>query len=101
MQSFSEDFLKKLAKDDDYDLSEDQEAAFVKRFSNVNKNEQEVADTLLYISSSAFRTRMTEVYRKFSIGGKGQGSFANCMISCLASLRNLTLLGFLMHKRMI
>ncbi len=72
MQSFSEDFLKKLAQE--YDLSPDQGEALVKRFSNVNKNEQEVAEKL-NISPNALRTRMTEVYRKFSIKGKGPGKF--------------------------
>lgn len=72
MQSLQDDFLTKLATE--YDLSPEQKEAFVKRFSCVSKNEQQVAEEL-HISAGAFRTRMTGVYGKFSIKGKGPGKF--------------------------
>ncbi|WP_293351716.1 MULTISPECIES: NACHT domain-containing NTPase [unclassified Microcoleus] len=69
MQSLPREFLAKLAKK--YDLSPEQEEAFVARFSGKESN-LEIAETM-FISESAFGTRMNGVYRKFSIGGKGPG----------------------------
>ncbi len=69
MQPLPRDFLTQLAQD--YNLTEEQQQAFVERFSS-NKNEQEIAETL-HITRNAFRTRMTGVYSKFSISGKGPG----------------------------
>ncbi|MCT7959991.1 NACHT domain-containing protein [Laspinema sp. D1] len=69
MQPLPRDFLTQLAQE--YNLTEEQQEAFVERFSS-NKNEQEIADTL-HITPNAFRTRMTGVYNKFSISGKGPG----------------------------
>ncbi|WP_309729252.1 NACHT domain-containing NTPase [Chamaesiphon sp. OTE_75_metabat_556] len=66
------DFLTELARK--YDLSPDQEAAFVTLFNRNDDNDLAAAETL-NISSSAFRTRMTGVYKKFSIGGQGAGKF--------------------------
>jgi predicted NACHT family NTPase len=69
---FASDFLTELSRK--YDLSPDQEAAFVTLFTRNDDNDLAAAETL-NISSSAFRTRMTGVYKKFSIGGKGAGKF--------------------------
>ncbi|NER99744.1 MAG: NACHT domain-containing NTPase [Symploca sp. SIO1B1] len=63
------DFLTKLARE--YDLSHEQEEAFVTRFSR-KENDLSVAESL-HISDQAFRTRMSGVYKKFSIGGRGPG----------------------------
>jgi len=69
MQSLPREFLVKLAKS--YDLSSEQEEAFVTRFEG-NKTEREVAEALC-ISPSALTSRMSGVYIKFSISGKGPG----------------------------
>ncbi len=69
MQPLPRDFLTKVAQE--YNLTEEQQEAFVERFSS-NKNEREIAETIP-ISHNAFRTRMTGVYNKFSISGKGPG----------------------------
>jgi predicted NACHT family NTPase len=67
------DFLQKIARE--YGLTPPQEDAFVARYSA----ESEVGDAeiagKLHISPSAFRTRMTGVYQKFSFGGKGSDKF--------------------------
>ncbi|MEO1147872.1 MAG: NACHT domain-containing NTPase [Cyanobacteria bacterium J06638_22] len=68
----SRDFLTQLAQK--YALSPEQAAAFVALFSRSDDDELEAADTL-NISHSAFRTRLTGVYSKFSIGGAGPGKF--------------------------
>jgi len=65
------DFLSQLARD--YNLSPEQKEVFLERFGS-NKNEQAIAEAL-HISTNAFRTRMTGVYNKFSIRGKGPGKF--------------------------
>jgi len=72
MQLFPEEFLAKLAQF--YQLSSNQREAFINRFNCVDKSEREVAEKL-NISESAFRTRMTEIYRKFSITSQGPGKF--------------------------
>ena len=54
-----------------YQLSQEQEEAFLELFSG-NKNELSVA-AHLYVSHSALRTRMSWVYKKFGINGKGRG----------------------------
>ncbi|NER50842.1 MAG: signal transduction protein, partial [Symploca sp. SIO1A3] len=69
MQPLPLSFLTKLARE--YDLSPEQEDAFVARFSS-KENDVSVAESL-HISDNAFRTRMSGVYKKFSIGGKGPG----------------------------
>jgi len=69
MKLLPQDFLTKIARD--YDLSMEQEEAFVARFSRQG-NESDLADSI-YISANAFRTRMSHVYNKFSIAGKGPG----------------------------
>jgi predicted NACHT family NTPase len=69
MQPLTKDFLTQIARD--YDLSLEQKEAFVARFS-CQGNESDLADSI-YISHNAFRTRMSGVYKKFSIGGKGPG----------------------------
>ncbi|MBD1889321.1 NACHT domain-containing NTPase [Coleofasciculus sp. FACHB-SPT9] len=71
MDSLPEAFLNQLAND--YDLSPEQGAAFVRRFSS-NKQDLDIANSL-NISSGAFRTRMTGVYRKFNFCAKGPGKF--------------------------
>jgi hypothetical protein len=72
MQTLPSDFLTNIARK--YQLSEEQEAAFLERFSNPKSNETDIA-AALHISDNAFRTRMSGVYRKFSISGKGPGKF--------------------------
>ncbi|MBD2770777.1 NACHT domain-containing protein [Iningainema tapete] len=72
MQPLPRDFLTQMARN--YQLSPEQEVAFVELFSGDNDDELEVAEAL-HISHNAFRTRMTGVYAKFSIGGKGPGKF--------------------------
>jgi hypothetical protein len=67
MHLLPEDFLNELASK--YELSPEQKQAFIQRFSNKG-NELDAAESL-NISPEAFRTRMTGVYSKFSIGGKG------------------------------
>src|SRR5437868_895720 len=70
MQPLPRDFLTQLARK--YELSPEQEKAFVELYSRKNHEELEVAEAL-HISPNAFRTRMTGVYSKFSIAGKGPG----------------------------
>lgn len=72
MQRLPRDFLTQMARK--YELSPEQEEAFVERFSQNNEDEIELAEAL-HISPNAFRTRMTGVYSKFSISGKGPGKF--------------------------
>ncbi|EDX77097.1 NACHT domain family [Coleofasciculus chthonoplastes PCC 7420] len=67
MQLLPHDFLTQIARD--YDLSPEQEEAFVARFSRQG-NVDAIAESL-HISPGAFRIRMSHVYKKFSIGGKG------------------------------
>ena len=69
MQPLPRDFLTQLARK--YDLSLEQEEAFVELYSR-GKKQQEIAESL-HISDGAFRTRMSGVYKKFSIGGWGPG----------------------------
>ena len=66
MQPLDKDFLDNIARK--YDLSAEQQEAFVELFSTV-KSQQKVAEEL-YISHNAFRTRMTGVYQKFSFTDK-------------------------------
>ncbi|MEH2328161.1 NACHT domain-containing protein [Nostoc sp.] len=70
MQPLLRNFLTDMARN--YELSPEQEEAFVELYSKENEDEIEVAEAL-HISSNAFRTRMTGVYSKFSISGKGPG----------------------------
>ncbi len=69
MEPLDRDFLTQLARE--YDLSPEQEEAFVARFSS-KENDLSIAESL-HISANAFRTRMSGVYKKFSIGGRGPG----------------------------
>ncbi|MDF0553958.1 NACHT domain-containing NTPase [Kamptonema sp. UHCC 0994] len=69
--SLPRDFLIEMARK--YDLSPEQEDAFVIWFSG-KKTELEIA-TELHITNSAFTTRMSHVYKKFSINGKGPGKY--------------------------
>lgn len=71
MQVLPRDFLIELGCKQE--LSPEQQEAFIERFSS-NKSELSVADAL-HISPNAFRTRMSGVYYKFSIRGKGPGKF--------------------------
>ncbi|MFP5272174.1 helix-turn-helix transcriptional regulator [Coleofasciculus sp.] len=66
MQPLPQDFLTKIARD--YDLSPEQEEAFVARFSR--QGDVDAIAESLHISPGAFRTRMSGVYKRFSIGGK-------------------------------
>ena len=64
-------FLTQIA--DRYKLSSKQKEAFVERFS---RDDNEVrASQSLHISHNAFRTRMSGVYRAFSINGEGPGKY--------------------------
>ena len=67
MQTLPRDFLTQIARN--YDLSQEQEEVFVELFST-RKTDSEIVG-IFHISEQAFRSRMTGVYRKFSIGGKG------------------------------
>ncbi|MEH2244299.1 NACHT domain-containing protein [Nostoc sp.] len=73
MQPLQRKFLTDVARK--YELSPEQEKAFIELYSRENKDERGVAEAL-YISDNAFRTRMTGVYSKFSIRGKGPGKFS-------------------------
>ncbi len=67
------DFLERTARE--YALTPEQEDAFVARYSAESEaGDAEIAEKL-HISPSAFRTRMTGVYQKFSFGGKGSDKF--------------------------
>ena len=69
MQPLPPNFLSEIARQ--YNLSQEQEEALVERF-RTKQNEQAVAE-VLHISKNALRSRMSGVYAKFSIGGKGPG----------------------------
>ena len=66
MQPLPCDFLQKIARQ--YDLSLDQEEAFVELFNNCKKQEQAAEN--IHITPGAFRTRMSGVYRKFNFNGR-------------------------------
>ncbi|MEQ8752807.1 MAG: NACHT domain-containing protein [Coleofasciculus sp. G1-WW12-02] len=66
MQPLPQDFLTKLARL--HELSPEQEEAFVARFSR--QGDVDAIAESLHISPGAFRTRMSGVYKRFSIGGK-------------------------------
>src|SRR4028118_1929267 len=71
MQPLPREFLTEMAHK--YQLSPEQKEAFVERYSTGDAiDDLEVANTL-HISHNAFRTRLTGIYSKFSIGGKGPG----------------------------
>ncbi len=63
------DFLTDMARK--YELSPEQEKTFIALLGSRSTPKQ-VAEKL-YISESAFRTRMTNIYKKFSINGKVTG----------------------------
>ena len=67
------EFLKKIARD--YALTSPQEEAFVARYSVDDEVRDDDLAANLHISSGAFRTRMTGVYKKFSIAGEASGKF--------------------------
>ena len=69
MQPLPRDFLKAIARK--YDLSPDQTDALVTRLGDGATEYDDAAK--LNISVSALRSRMTEVYTKFSIRHKGPG----------------------------
>ncbi|MEA5464885.1 NACHT domain-containing NTPase [Leptothoe sp. PORK10 BA2] len=71
MSSLSREFLTTIARK--YVLSPEQEEVLVELYGG-DGDELEVADELK-ISHSALRTRLTGIYSKFSIGGKGPGKF--------------------------
>jgi len=77
------DFLMNMARN--YVLSQEQEDAFVIWFSS-NKTELEIA-TELHISNSALTTRMSHVYKKFSINGKGPGKYGRLLNFLTAEYR--------------
>ncbi|HEY9295476.1 MAG TPA: NACHT domain-containing protein, partial [Phormidium sp.] len=77
------DFLMEIGGN--YDLSPEQKDAFVIWFSS-NKTELEIA-TELHISNSALTTRMSHVYKKFSINGKGPGKYGRLLHFLTAEYR--------------
>jgi predicted NACHT family NTPase len=77
------DFLIEIGGN--YDLSPEQKDAFVIWFSS-NKTELEIA-TELHISNSALTTRMSHVYKKFSINGKGPGKYGRLLNFLTAEYR--------------
>ena len=77
------DFLMEIGGN--YDLSREQKDAFVIWFSS-NKTELEIA-TELHISNSALTTRMSHVYKKFSINGKGPGKYGRLLNFLTAEYR--------------
>lgn len=81
--SLSRDFLIEMARK--YALSPEQEDAFVIWFSS-NKTELEIA-TELHITNSALTTRMSHVYKKFGINGKGPGKYGRLLNFLTAEYR--------------
>jgi predicted NACHT family NTPase len=77
MPALPRDFLTEIAHK--YALSPEQEAAFVELYSRSDDDELEAAE-ILHLSPSTFRSRMSGVYEKFSIGGKGSGKFYKLQI---------------------
>jgi len=77
------DFLMEIGGN--YDLSPEQKEAFVISFSS-KKTELEIA-TELHISNSALTTRMSHVYKKFSINGKGPGKYGRLLNFLTAEYR--------------
>ncbi|WP_239112289.1 NACHT domain-containing NTPase [Halomicronema sp. CCY15110] len=69
MQPLPSSFLETIAKQ--YELSPEQTEALIKRLGE-QQSEQDDAEAL-HISVNALRNRMSGVYGKFSIGGKGPG----------------------------
>jgi predicted NACHT family NTPase len=64
MKPLPKEFLDRIA--DEYDLTAKQQEAFVAYYQNPNKTQEFIADEL-EISASAFRVRLQEIYKKFSI----------------------------------
>ena len=85
MPPLPSDFLTEMAHK--YELSPEQEAAFVALYSRSDDDELEAAESL-HISASTFRSRMTGVYDKFSIGGKGSGKFYKLQIFLMQHYQN-------------
>ncbi len=81
--SLPRDFLMDMARN--YVLSREQKDAFVICFSS-NKTELEIA-TELHITNSALTTRMSHVYKKFSINGKGPGKYGRLLNFLTAEYR--------------
>ena len=67
MEPLPRSFLEEIARK--YDLSEEQTTVFIDFFGSKNPSQQEIADSL-HISTSAFSTRMTNVYQKFGFNQK-------------------------------
>ncbi len=82
MPALPPDFLTEMAHR--YELSPEQEAAFVALYSRSDDDELEAAEAL-HIAPSTFRSRMSGVYEKFSIGGKGAGKFYKLQIFLMQS----------------
>lgn len=69
MQPISRDFLEEMVVD--RQLSPEQQEALFKRLGDSDKEFEDAEK--LHISVNALRNRMSGVYKKFSIGGKGPG----------------------------
>lgn len=82
--SLPKEFLIDIARK--YELSPEQEEVFVVVFSS-QKSDLEIA-VKLHVSDSAFRTRMSNVYKKFSIKGKGPGKRAKLLNFLLDKYRD-------------
>lgn len=68
MQPFPTKFLEQVATEKC--LTEEQRAVFVALFKDASRKQEDLAKEL-FISSNAFRTRLTGVYKAFEISGKG------------------------------
>ncbi|KKD39580.1 MAG: NACHT domain-containing NTPase [Limnoraphis robusta] len=66
---FPKDFLHKLA--DEKGLTDKQQEVFLLLFGEGKSREQ--IQSQLYLSNTAFNTRLSGIYTKFQIGGKGPG----------------------------
>ncbi|MFB2877236.1 pentapeptide repeat-containing protein [Floridanema aerugineum] len=72
---FPKEFLNQIAQN--YSLSEKQKDVFLAKYGG-DKNDFEIA-TNLYISEDAVRVRMTGIYNKFHIRGKGSGKYGQLL----------------------
>jgi hypothetical protein len=65
--------LENLAKE--HNLSSPQKDVFIMRFTNdMNVSDREIAE-MLRIKHGAYRSRLTEIYKKFNIPGESSGKF--------------------------
>ncbi|NET30821.1 MAG: NACHT domain-containing NTPase [Cyanothece sp. SIO1E1] len=84
MPALPPNFLNRVAAK--YELTSFEKEAFLERFKDTKKTDIVVAKEL-NISRDRFSSRMTGVYRKFSIGGNGPGKFGR-LLSFLLELHD-------------